>query len=191
MPDQPSSDVVNIFGRRWGRGSRPYLLVAKLLGVAAFLGGQMAILAELARPMAADLIAWQNRSEFLERVYPWVVLPGLFLAMASGFVLFISAWRAFIRMRWFVGKMLLFVAAGPILHLWTRSRVMRIDAAGEPMSLESAGMLSSELRWAALAGIVFGAGLLILGRVKPRLGQDYGRTFSRRRQPINDKTGQS
>jgi hypothetical protein len=171
---------VNIHGRRPGRGLRPYLIVAKLVCVAAFLGGLMTLLATtLAEPPPQSQEAWAHRAEYIGRIYRWVIVPGVTGAEVVGVLLFVSIWRVMLRMRWFLLKAALIIVCMPTLHVLTRHQLAGLRMAA---LADSATALPPEIQMAIWAGaafsLVLGILLLVLGRIKPRLGQDYGRTFA-------------
>ncbi len=179
MSDAAQKARVNIHGRRPGRGLRPCLIVLKLLCVAAFLGGLMTLLATTTmEPQPLSHADWSRRAEHIGRIYRWVIVPGVTGAEIVGVLLFASIWRVMLRMRWFVVKATLIVVFMPALHLLTRHQLsgLRLSAAadaGTPQPAELQAAIWAGAGFALALGIV----LLILGRVKPRLGQDYGRTF--------------
>lgn len=172
----------NIYGRRPGRGLRPYLIVLKILSVACFFGGLMAVLAGVllgAEPQDVD--GWRQQVSVVHRIYSYVIIPGVAAALVLGTLLFSTIWQAMIRMRWFVVKMVLVLLAVPALHLYLRMRMLALKAtlAQPHPDLSSAADLRDELIAGTLLAIAFAVAAIILGRVKPRLGQDYGRTFGK------------
>ncbi len=171
--------VRNIYGRRPGRGLRPYLIVLKLLSVACFVGGLVSVLAVLLASKPTNLDGWRDQTQIVERLYRDVAIPGLSSALVFGTLLFAGIWRAMLRMRWFITKMALIVAAVPMLHFYMRSRTLALNfvLAQPSPDLNQASRLWDQVTAATLAAIVFAVATVVLGRVKPRLGQDYGRTF--------------
>ncbi len=166
----------NIYGRRGGRGSRPYLLVAKIVFVAAFIGGLVSVLVlVLLPPLPATGDARRLYADALHRAYAWVIIPSLVGAMTCGLTLLASFWRVAIRMRWLQVKLLLIVACVPLLHSFMRQRSQALQemlAADQPD-----GQVLATYRDQILAGTIavlaFGILMAALGRVKPRLGQGY------------------
>jgi hypothetical protein len=173
----------NVHGRRWGRGARPYLLVLKLAGASGFLGGLVSVLVVVllsARPNTAE--GWLTRAELIRRAFVFVIVPGLTAAMFSGLLLLASAWRALIRMRWFRVKALLVAVVVPALHVWMRNRSLDLQhAVSEPVDLRAANTIHDEMLVGTAGLILFALVIITLGRVKPRLGQSYGRTFAKQR----------
>ncbi len=169
----------NIHGRRGGRGVRPYLIVLKVTCVAGFLGGLMTVLAVLwsgPHPTSGD--EWRERAEFIGRAFRWVIVPGVTGAEIVGVLLASSIWRVMIRMRWFIGKMALVFVCMPSLHFFMSGRLadLRVFASVAPDPARAADVHGQLLVGTCFA-LVLGIVLVILGRIKPRLGQDYGRTF--------------
>jgi len=183
MADAQPRQVVNVHGRRWGRGARPWLLMVKLVGVAAFLGGLLTLLA----------VAWQDASQpdraggpshttLIVRTYRCVIVPGVIGAEIAGVLLLASIWRVMLRMRWFLLKAGLLIVGLPALHLYLSSRVAALaEAGGEGMDPTNWATLDRRVFWGTLAALVVGLAVAWLGRIKPRLGQDFGRTFARRK----------
>lgn len=182
----PPGGVRNIHGRRPGRGARPYLIVVKILAVTAFVGGLATVLlAVLWTAEPTDVAAWRDQTGLIGRIYTRVIIPGSTVAILTGVLLAASIWRVMVRMRWFVAKMLLIAAAMPSLHLFLRSRAAALHevlAAAVP-DLARAGQLRQELFVGTAAALFVAVAAIVLGRVKPRLGQDYGRTFARFSRP--------
>jgi uncharacterized membrane protein len=181
MDDASRKENANVHGRRGGRGLRPYFIVLKLICVAGFLGGLMALLAAmLAGPRPTSTADWQQRADLIGRTFRWIIVPGVTGAEIVGILLLSSIWRTLIRMRWFVVKIVLVVVGMPGLHLFMSGRSEKLQAL---LSASAEPALAAEVHGHLLAGAVFALGLgvvlLILGRIKPRLGQNYGRTFAK------------
>jgi hypothetical protein len=181
-----AGQVRNIHGRRPGRGMRPYLIVLKILSVAVFFGGLVVVLiGVLLRPEPLDGHGWRDELVLIHRIYVGVIIPGLAAALVFGTLLFASIWRVMIRMRWFVTKMILIFFAVPALHVFMRSRSLAVELSlAQPTpDLQQASVLRDQMVAGTALAIVFAIATIILGRVKPRLGQDYGRTFARPARP--------
>lgn len=180
LPEKAVDKPRNIYGRRPGRGLRPYLIVLKILSVAAFFGGLMVVLiVVLGRPVPRSPASWHDEIALVHRIYTGVIIPGLVAALVFGTPLFASIWRVMLRMRWFAVKMILIAVAVPALHLYMRSRSLAVEAllAQPAPDLQHASALRAQMTAGTVLAIVFAVAAIILGRVKPRLGQDYGRTF--------------
>lgn len=178
----PAGGFRNIYGRRGGRGMRPFLIVLKLLLVCAFIGGLVSVLVTVAFvPPPQDLASWRGQASFLARTFVYVIVPGLTGALVLGALLMAGIWRVMIRMRWLQVKLAIVFLAMPGLHLFMelRSITLRAMLAEESPDLVLAATLRGQLLVGTWVTLVLGIILLILGRVKPRLGQDYGKTFAK------------
>jgi hypothetical protein len=182
----PRGEIRNVHGRRPGRGLRPYLIVLKILSVAAFFGGLAAVvMGVLFGPEPLDAAGWRADMVLVHRVYAGVIIPGLLAALVFGTLLFVTIWQVMVRMRWFVTKMILIAVGVPALHIYMRSRSVAMEAllALPSPDLQQASDLRAEMIAGTMLAMLLAVAAIILGRVKPRLGQDYGRTFARRDQP--------
>lgn len=175
---------VNIHGRKWGRGIRPWLLIPKLVFVAGFVGGLLATLIFIYRaPAPDDPGQWHLHLDLVHRAYSHLIVPCLVGAMIMGLLLLSCHFAAFIRMRWFQLKLMLVAVAVPSLHVYMYTRMKDLTEAVSSESFAAALALRGDMARGTLAALVFGLVILFLGRVKPRLGQDYGRTFARTSAP--------
>ena len=180
MRTEPKS-FQNRYGRQWGRGLRPYLLVPKLIFVGTTLGGVVSLLILVfARSAPTSPEAWRAEAEAISNAYRHVIVPGLLGAMFMGSLLAASHFRAFIRMRWFQAKLTWLVVCVPSLHFYMfyRSKALMATLGGsaDPGRCEA---LRSQLLVGTLAALAFVLVAMWLGRIKPRLWQNYGRTFGK------------
>jgi uncharacterized membrane protein len=177
----------NIHGRRPGRGVRPYLLVLKLFVIAVYVGTLTAVLALVflhGRPTDARL--WEFEMSILERAYRLLVIPSICVTLLMGLLLWSSHARAFLRMRWLQAKLVLVIMCLPALHLPMRHWMHRLDELVPPDGGEAVAEaidIRSRLVGGSAAALSLAVVLIMLGRIKPRLGQDYGRTFAQGRSP--------
>ena len=119
----------NVHGRRWGRGARPYLLMAKIVFVAVFVGGLISLLTlVLISPLPATDEGRHLFADALHRAYAWLIVPSLAGAMIIGVALSASFWRAAVRMRWLQVKALLIVVCVPMLHVFMRKRSLTLQS---------------------------------------------------------------
>jgi len=170
----------NIHGRRWGRGVRPYLLIPKILCVSVFFGGVVStwVLVFL-QPTPATVEEWLARAALSRQAFVWIIVPAIVGALLTGSMLGWMHLRAFLRMRWFQVKLLVVVLCVPALHVFMRTRSVELRAVlNQPDGLVAASQLWSQMRVGMIVTIGFALVMIILGRIKPRLGQDYGRVFS-------------
>ncbi len=162
----------NIHGRRATRGLRPWLLIPKVLGVACYFGGLVAILLLYIHADRGSLgfKAFQRSASVLAF---WVLLPGATVAGICGLGLLLQHPRQLLRMRWVRLKLLLlFAVIGPMeLAAWYLLQTMKTShVPGGPPDF---GQLGFHLTFlvAMLWLIAFTIAVIVLGRQKPRLGQ--------------------
>jgi len=184
MTAEPRQDYVNIYGRKGGRGGRPYFIVLKLICVAAFLGGLMTLLAlMLVGPSPTSQQEWQVRADLISTAFRRVIIPGVTGAEIAGLILLASVWRTLIRMRWLMVKAVIILVCMPSFHLLLSSRSENLHAiVSAGGDLPAAAAIHAQMLAGSAAGLAVGIVILILGRIKPRLGQDFGRTFAKRTQ---------
>ncbi len=173
---------VNIHGRRWGRGWRPYLLLPKIVCVGVALGGVVTLLALVfAEPAPGTSAGWLEQARLIRRTYVVVIVPALLGAMLMGAALLWMHGRVLLRMRWLQVKLVLIAVCVPTLHLYMRSRSLAFRATLRDSSdFVAATALRQQLFGGTLAVLAFLLIVLFLGRIKPRLAQGYARTLPRR-----------
>ena len=169
------TEAVNRYGRRKGRGIRPWLLVAKFVGLAGFLGGMAALAAlYLLGPHAASVEQWRLLRAAARSIFYPTLFAGLILTVVAGVLLWFQMPRAFWRMRWFRVKVILGVIGLPACHFWARSRTMRIDAALEAGEEAAIPGLWTQTGLALLVALVIALVIAAMARNKPRLGERIG-----------------
>lgn len=161
----------NRFGRKGGRGLRPWLLMPKIVAIAVLLGGLVAIavLIETSPRQTHD----ENQAVYAHvmRLFQWMVVPGALVAMACGVGLAAMHGTVMFTRRWMVVKLCVIVVGGALLWVLLS---FHLDHIGREMSVGDPdgprgpwGMLALLCEVAAV-GLV---GIIWLGRHKPRLGQ--------------------
>ena len=164
--------VVNVHGRKWGRGLRPFVLVPKVLAVGGLFGGAVAV----------GVLWARGEVEPAAAVVRWVVIPATIVASVCGAALMVLAGAGVMwRQRWLRVKLALLAVGVPATHVWLASQV-HATRAGRP---GAAGWGAAGLG-VVIAGVVV---VVVLGRVKPRLGQDWGRAFGRGRGEAKPQAG--
>lgn len=157
------------------------MLMLKLCSVATLFGGLIVLLVLVLAPGVPETPeAWRERTELLGRGFLRVVVPASMGAILAGLLLTASIWRVLIRMHWFLTKMVMVACGLPALHLFMRTRLLalRAEIATESPSVSEAVALWMQLLGGTTAGAMLVLAVMFLGRVKPRLGQDYGRSFA-------------
>ena len=163
------TDPVNIHGRRRGRGLRPWLILAKFIGLVGFLGGLAALSAfGLLGPVPEDQAGWVLLRVAVRSIFWPCVFGGLMMTIAAGIVLWLQMPRHFLRMRWFRLKVLLLAVMLPTLHLVARGTVLRMYQAIDVGRMEDAGTLWDRVTFVFLAGLVCMLIVVAIGRTKPR-----------------------
>ena len=169
-------EYVNEHGRRRGRGIRPWLILAKLIGLFCFIGGLFAAAGLMfGGPLPADRAEWKLAAEYLH----WIIVPGMvgggILALAAGVCLWLQMPRVFLRMRWFKVKVVLVVVLVGGFHLWGRfTALMLHEALDKPARIAEVPPLWDRLSLILLLAFFAMLPIVYLGRVKPRLGQPIG-----------------
>jgi uncharacterized membrane protein len=160
----------NKFGRRPGRGIRPWLLLPKVLCVAVYLGSLASTLAiwlptDFTPPLSEPVLTTVRHASLLIR---FVAVPALLLAIAFGVGLLLQHPREFLRMRWLRLKLALVVVTIPAAHLYlsTRLTLLRADDA-------QAAIHARRFALGLGATLAASAAIVVLARLKPRLGQPY------------------
>ncbi len=168
------ADYVNQHGRKWGRGGRPWLLIPKVLGAAAYFGGVLAalVIACTTQPETADQV--QTLGGALSVIFLYAAVPGLVVAIVCGAGLLWMHGRPLLRMRWIWAKVIVVALTVPPLHLWMSMMVRHLrlwDPAADSLPASSA---LAQIRIGLIITLVLAAAIIWLGRHKPRLGQSYG-----------------
>lgn len=159
-----------------GRGIRPWLIAPKLLGVAVFLGGLIALACYclLIEAPVEDPAAWIIIRRSIAAIFWPCVFGGLVLTVLAGAALLMQMPRIFWRQRWFRVKVIALIVIIPACHLWARSHMLAFDAALADGRLDS---LPDHLRMLgvifAITAVLFFA-VTVIGRIKPRFSQPYG-----------------
>lgn len=108
------------------------------------------MLLQFRQPTESDLLSNQQQIAFLFR---YLILPSLAAILVLSIALLLQAPRPFLRMRWLQLKLLLLALLLPMISVANRSRT-------------------------SLALLVSGFTIvIILGRLKPRLFQNWARTW--------------
>lgn len=170
----------NIHGRKPGRGARPWLLLPKLIFVAFYLGGLAATVAlwlisrfpalhpsDPKRLWTLNLVG--NLLEFF-------VVPALLLAIIMGLALLLQMPRLFLRMRWMIVKLISLFLLIPASHFYLSSRLALLRQAF--LNDTSDPTLERQFTWGLLAALAGSTWIVILARLKPRLGQNWARTYA-------------
>jgi len=179
---------VNRFGRRPGRGIRPWMLLPKVIFVGLFIGSLGAIIliwftsgfsgfgaGDLRRRLFLNIIGLLVR---------FLMVPALLCALLFGVILLLQHPRQFIRMRWLVVKLATLAILISTAHLFLYTRMQLLREALEHHTANPAA--EAQFGWGFVAVFAVSIWVIILGRLKPRLGQNWARTYAQIQSPLND-----
>lgn len=167
----------NIHGRRPTRGLRPWLLVPKVIAVAAYLGGcvSLAVLCRQAlhhhqarsRPLPDTTI------HLIDALVRYVIDPAAILVTALGLLLLLQHPREFLRQRWLQVKLASLLLAAPAGKVFLEWRLANVRSEEGRWKLTYLSNLEDTV-WGL---IVLAAWVIVLGRLKPRFGQNWARDY--------------
>ncbi|QDU33831.1 hypothetical protein KS4_18890 [Poriferisphaera corsica] len=176
---------------------RPFFLIPKIISICA-IWGVLAACALLI--LCAPDFAHKTESAYLNAIHQlltqitqlnnYLIIPALILANVFGLLLFLDEPRIFIRLRWLQAKMLLIILIYPALFAFLSSKLFHarstITTALANNSLEFAvGLTQKNLQVINLTiftVLVMTTVIIILGRHKPKLGQNWAQTYAKIKQ---------
>jgi hypothetical protein len=170
---------VNIHGRHNGGGVRPLLIAAKVVTVALYIGGLAAATfiwvgsGYNAIPQGDPRRAWLIN--LVGRMMVFFVVPMLILAMLLGVALLLRQPRQFLRMRWLRVKLALLLILIPAGHFWCRTQTLTLRNPDSPVTAQ--GMAARRLSFGLTGTLAGSIVVVVIGRLKPRLGQQRGAGF--------------
>lgn len=168
----------NQFGRKPGRGWRPWLILPKSLAVSLFVGGLVATavffhgirLPENATPALQDL----RRLAMLRTLFLTTVVPGASACLLLGLLLTLGHGRAFIRLRWWQIKTAMAIVGMAGAHFWMASRLeMLADAWRRERVAQD---IQNQLAVGFVVVGLLAVALVWLGRIKPNFRQNWARS---------------
>jgi uncharacterized membrane protein len=170
---------INRFGRRGGRGFRPWILLPKVLALGLYTGS-----------VAAALLLWLTSGHdalpvgdprrllainTVSRLVFALAIPALLMTLLLGVGLLLQHWRAFLRMRWMRIKLLSIMVLVPLSHALASSRLSRLREAFAQRADDDAA--SRQFALALAVALLAAAWVIVLGRLKPRLGQNPAHSY--------------
>ncbi|QQE11852.1 hypothetical protein JD969_20640 [Planctomycetota bacterium] len=208
MKQKPTKTYKNRLGRKSGRGMRPWFLIPKIISICAIWGVLLACAALiLCAPDTAHLPAVEqlNTSRQLltqiTQLLHYLIIPALVLANIFGLLLFLDEPRIFIRLRWLQTKMLLIIIAYPILFAFlntklsqsqsliattiTKTTILNHQSATikqQPIldrAITQTSLNLQVINWSLLIILILTTLVIILGRHKPKLGQNWAKTYAK------------
>ncbi|WP_428939853.1 hypothetical protein [Fontivita pretiosa] len=168
-----TQSYVNKFGRKPGRGIRPWLLLPKIIAIAIYLGGLASVLAIWIFSDVAALSLADPRRQFIIDLVGGLmvrlVIPALVLALLLGVGLFFQYPRHFPLIRWWQTKMILLAIVIPTSHFFCRWQFLILRHTDQQAA---SALAASRLAWGLAFALLGSILVVILGRLKPRLGQN-------------------
>lgn len=170
---------INQFGRRPGRGIRPWLLIPKVIAVALYIGGLGAVLVFWLTSNFSTLGKQDPQRLFIlnqiNHLMVYLVVPSFLLAMVSGILLLLQHPRQFIRMRWLQVKLLALAILIPSAHSFCSSRMALLRSAYNGHTVNDTA--ARQFTWGLCLTLLGSITIVILGRLKPRLGQNWANAY--------------
>ena len=168
MSDAP----VNKHGRKPGRGIRPFILMPKIIALAAVFGGLLSA-AMLVHVNTTDDLSQDQAVQLATHVriiFRYVIVPAACAAVLFGLLLLLQHPKVFLSRRWMQVKLVALAIVVPISHYLGRGSLTEafnlIEQGESPVAMLQRLALIIDLSLVAIT-VVF-----ILGRQKPRLGQN-------------------
>lgn len=176
-----TASYTNRYGRRQTRGWRPWLLIPKVIAVGIYLGGLAAATAVWFagdfNALAADDPKRLWLIGLIRTLSVGVIVPALISSMLLGVGLLLQHPRQFLRMRWLQVKLLVVAATVPAGHLMMSSTLQALRRATESGQPDDAA--GTRLGLTLVALLIASCGIVLIGRLKPRLGQNWARAYQR------------
>lgn len=158
-------------------GARRWLIAAKLIAVALYVGGLAAVTFIWvggdynAIPIGDPRRAWLIN--LVGRVMVFFVVPVLILAMLLGVALLLRSPATFLRMRWLRVKLVMLLVLIPSGHFWCRAQTLKLRDAAAPAKVHAAA--ARGLSYGLVGTLVGSVAVIVIGRIKPRFGQGAAR----------------
>ena len=165
--------IVNHPHHTAGHGIRPWLLVPKILGFVVYVGGFCGVLALwLSSDFTSLAMEDPRRAMVLHQVTDilvFLIVPAASTTIIFGILLILLRPGAFLKMRWMQVKLIALLIVVPSCHFYARSQYTLIKTTLDKQISDAA---APRFELAVIAAIVGSAIVIILGRIKPRLGQN-------------------
>jgi hypothetical protein len=163
----------NVHGRRGGRGSRPWLLLPKVLCIGLYLGCVASLSLLWWTTNVTDLGELAVMVGITRRLFVGLAVPALLIAATLGVGLFMQMPGQFLRLRWWQVKMLSLAVGVPVAHLWVSGKLRAVrDAIIQSAPMATTSAAAQQFRIALLLLLAGSVWVIVLGRHKPRLGQN-------------------
>jgi uncharacterized membrane protein len=163
----------NKFGRKGGRGIRPWLLVPKIFGIVVYVGGFCAVLAVWRSSDFTSLAMEDPRRALvlhqISQLLVFLIVPAATTAIVFGVLLLLQHPAVFLRLRWMQVKLIALLIVIPSCHFYARAQYTHLKMTADKQISDAA---AGRFELAIIAAIAGSAVVIILGRIKPRLGQN-------------------
>ncbi len=164
----------NQHGRRPGRGIRPWILIPKVIAIAALFGGFLASAVILHNTDPQSLEQWGQLIQTISTVFRLLIVPAALAVIVLGALLLLQHPRVFLKMRWVRLKLALLVMTLPALHLWARSLFGQAREALQMDQLDRVAALMGRFSFVVDLAVAAVVVVIVLARLKPRLGEKPG-----------------
>jgi len=165
------SGYKNIHGRCPGRGIRPWLLIPKVLAVAALFGGFLSASVTLHTADPGTPEQWTQLIQTVSHLFLRLIVPAVLSVIVLGLALLLQHPRVFLTRRWVQVKLLMLIVSLPTLHLTARGLLEQARRALENGQLDHTAQFMGRFTLVVDLAVVALACVIFLGRYKPRLGQ--------------------
>ncbi len=108
--------------------------------------------------------------EIEHRIFSQIMVPAIIGAIFFGLMLLLQHPRIFVRLRWLQIKLAVVAIFLPVVHVWVSSQLLLLS------SPDAKGDSATFVAWLYITVITLVL-LIVLGRQKPRLGQNWARDF--------------
>ena len=178
-PLAPPKPTVNVYGRRGGRGVRPWLLVPKVVAIALYVGGLAAVtfiwVGSDYNAIPPDDPRRQWVLNLVGRLMVFFVVPALLVAIVLGVLLLLQHPGVYLRMRWLRVKLLILLLVIPAGHFWCRAQTLALR---NPITSVEAHATAARRLSVGLVGTLIGSiAAVVVGRARPRFGQNWARDY--------------
>jgi uncharacterized membrane protein len=164
--------IVNKHGRKGGRGIRPWLLLPKVIAFCIYLGGLTTVLVLWVASDFKSLDLGDPRRKLIldqvSRLMVFLVVPALLVTIILGVSLMMQYPKQFLRTRWLRVKLISLAVLIPASHFYCETRFVRLRVAPDELTSDR---LATQLTIGFVIALIGSAWVVMLGRLKPRLGK--------------------
>lgn len=176
----------NRFGRKPGRGLRPYLLLPKVFSVSLLVGGLACLLVLQIALLNSPEDEFPVKLEQIRLIYHWIVIPSGLATALFGAALLLQHPKILLAQRWLQVKLAMVVVALAVGHLFSLKLLAALDsssAGGNRTPSDGTTVTLMSVTAGVLAILLI---IVILGRHKPRLGQNWAKAYAKQQKRMSD-----